>query len=325
MPDGCRCRTIPALPGTKQTKQEMTLYSPEIIQTALLTRYRQVRQQSLDICRPLELEDYVVQPVTDVSPPKWHLGHVTWFFENFILAPHQEGYVLFDPTLNYYFNSYYESQGPRILRSRRGNMTRPSLEVVLDYRQHVDRHIEKWINSFPEQNIPEDLRQLLIIGLQHEQQHQELLVTDIKYILGTNPLHPAYQTLEPEKGHQAAYPEKFISVPEGVYEVGYRGDGFCWDNELGVHKVYLHEFALRDRLVTNGEYLEFINDGGYENFAFWLSDGWEWAKQLEVRASLYWYQTDGQWQQYTLQGMGPLDPSLPVTHISYYEANAFAR
>ena len=132
----------------------MTIYSPEIIQTALLTQYRQVRQQTLDICRPLKLEDYVVQPVTDVSPPKWHLGHVTWFFENFILGPHQEGYALFDPTLNYYFNSYYESQGPRILRSRRGNMTRPSLEVVLDYRKYVDRHVEKWINSFREQNIP---------------------------------------------------------------------------------------------------------------------------------------------------------------------------
>lgn len=304
----------------------MTLQISSVHQPDLLTRYRQIRQQSLDICRPLQPEDYVVQPITDVSPPKWHLGHVTWFFENFILAAQLPDYHHFNKDLNYYFNSYYESQGPRILRSNRGNMTRPALEVVLAYRRHVDRHMEAWIGQFGENEIPEEAAQLLVIGLQHEQQHQELLLTDIKYILGTNPLHPAYlptATTTEKKYHPAV--EGFLTIPEGIYEIGYQGDGFCWDNELGVHKVFLHEFAIQDRLVTNGEYLQFIQAGGYEHFAYWLSEGWEWAKQLDIKAPLYWYEQAGQWQQYTLGGMQPIDPDLPVTHVSYFEADAYAR
>lgn len=303
----------------------MTIQSPAVSRPDLLIRYQQIRQQSLDICAPLQLEDYVVQPTTDVSPPKWHLGHVTWFFENFILADHLPNYQHFNRDLNYYFNSYYESQGPRILRSNRGNMTRPALEIVLDYRNYVDRHMAQWMEQFADRDMPAELEQLLVIGLQHEQQHQELLLTDIKYILGTNPLHPAY--IQPGDNSLAgeSAPATFLPIEAGVYEIGYQGDAFCWDNELGVHKVYLHDYTIQNRLVTNEEYLEFIEDGGYEQFEHWLSEGWEWAKQLEVKAPLYWYKEGGQWQQYTLRGMQQIDPSLPVTHISYYEADAYAR
>ncbi|MCB0628372.1 MAG: ergothioneine biosynthesis protein EgtB [Saprospiraceae bacterium] len=303
----------------------MTIQAPSVSQPDLLLRYENIRQQSLDICAPLQREDYVVQPIMDVSPPKWHLGHVTWFFENFILADHLPGYRHFNRELNYYFNSYYESQGPRILRSNRGNMTRPALEIVLEYRQYVDRYMMQWLEQYTESEMPADLEQLLVIGLQHEQQHQELLLTDIKYILGTNPLHPAYIERKMEAGLHATPAAKFIPVVEGVYEVGYKGDGFCWDNELGVHKVYLHEFSIQNRLVTNGEYLEFMAAGGYDAFEHWLSEGWEWAKQLEVKAPLYWYRENDKWQQYTLAGMRDIDPALPVTHISYYEADAYAR
>jgi ergothioneine biosynthesis protein EgtB len=302
----------------------MTIQSPVISRSDLLIRYQQIRKQSLDICAPLQREDYVVQPTLDVSPPKWHLGHVTWFFENFILADHLPDYRHFNRELNYYFNSYYESQGPRILRSNRGNMTRPALEIVLEYRAYVDRHMEQWLEQYREEEMPAELQHLLIIGLQHEQQHQELLLTDIKYILGTNPLHPAYTKAGKQPSGQVS-PSEFITVQEGIYQIGYQGDGFCWDNELGVHKVYLHEYAIQDRLVTNGEYLEFMEAGGYEQFEHWLSEGWEWAKQLEVKAPLYWYRQEDGWQQYTLAGMQNIDPNLPVTHISYYEADAYAR
>lgn len=303
----------------------MTIQLSETKQLNLLSQYRRIRQQSLDICAPLEAEDYVVQPITDVSPPKWHLGHVTWFFENFILAEQIKDYSHFNKTLNYYFNSYYESQGPRILRNNRGNMTRPALEVVLEYRRYVDRHIEQWINSFGERSMPKELEQLLVVGLQHEQQHQELLLTDIKYILGTNPLHPTYRATAEPVAIDQPLSNRFIEIDEGIYEIGYRGEGFCWDNELSVHKVYLHDYAIQDRLITNGEYLEFMRAGGYEQFEYWLSEGWEWAKQLEVKAPLYWYEQDGEWYQYTLGGMQIVNPDLPVTHVSYFEADAYAQ
>ncbi len=302
----------------------MTLH-PELKTIAtLLEAYQKVRQQTLEICAPLQPEDYVVQPVVDVSPPKWHLGHSTWFFENFILVPNLEGYQPFDLRLNYFFNSYYESQGPRILRSMRGNMTRPNLETILDYRRYVDRHLENWLREKPAIAEERDFRDLLMLGLQHEQQHQELLITDIKYILGNNPLFPTYKEA-PTAPKRTARAAEFLSFSEGVYEIGYQGNGFCFDNELGVHKVFLHDFAIQDRLVTNGEYLEFIEAGGYEQFEYWLSDGWEWVKGLETKAPMYWYPLNGDWHQYSLQGLRALDPNLPVTHVSYYEADAYAQ
>ena len=293
--------------------------------TDLLLRYQQIRKQSELICQPLKTEDYVVQPALDASPPKWHLGHTTWFFENFILVDYVDDYQLYNPKLNYIFNSYYESQGPRILRSNRGNMSRPTTAEVLEYRQSVDEAMINLLNQYPEDQLPEELVSLLEVGLQHEQQHQELLVTDIKYILGHNPLFPALQKKDVQQQKSSVPAATFSTIPEGLYEIGHEGEGFCWDNELNRHKVYLEEFQMMNRLVTNGEYLEFINAGGYQHYGYWLSEGWEWVKQLETQAPKYWFEKDGEWFEYTLQGLQPLDPNLPVTHVSYFEADAYAQ
>ena len=289
----------------------------------LLLRFQQVRQWSVQLCAPLQAEDYTVQPIGDVSPPKWHLGHTTWFFENFILKDHIEAYALFDERLNWFFNSYYESQGPRILRTNRGNMTRPSTQTILDYRKYVDDQMDELLNSF-EEGVPAAIGHLLEVGLQHEQQHQELLVTDFKYILGTNPLYPNYQ--EGKKlAPTAQAPEGWIDVAAGLYQIGYEGDGFCWDNEQSRHQVYLDAYAIRKRLVTNGEYLAFMQDKGYERFELWQMEGIEWARQLDTKAPLYWYEKDGKWHHYTLTGLQELDLDAPVTHISWFEADAYAR
>ena len=286
-------------------------------------RYGQIRDWSLHLCAPLQAEDYTVQPAGDVSPPKWHLGHTTWFFENFILRDRVAGYRLFDERLNWFFNSYYESQGPRILRTNRGNMTRPATDTILAYRAYVDQHLTRLLDEY-EEALPEDLAHLLEIGLQHEQQHQELLVTDIKYILGTNPLYPVYRK---DRGSAATdvFDQAWLPVQAGLYEIGYAGDGFCWDNELSRHQAYLHDCALARRLVTNGDYLAFMCDDGYDRFEFWQMEGIEWARGLDTKAPLYWYEQDGEWYQYTLKGLRPVDLSAPVTHVSFFEADAYAR
>lgn len=303
----------------------MTLHVPNSKAQELRLDYQSIRKQSVEICEPLEAEDYVVQPIMDVSPPKWHLGHVTWFFENFVLIPHLKAYQPFDLKLNYFFNSYYESQGPRILRSKRGNITRPGLSVILEYRRHVDGHMVKLLEQFGDEQVPKELFDLIILGLQHEQQHQELLVTDIKYILGNNPLFPVFREKTDDGSGYEMSKASFLPVEEGVYEIGYTGKGFCFDNELAVHKVFLHEFEIMDRLVTNGEYLEFMQDGGYDSFEYWLSDGWDWVNQQEVKAPVYWFEKEGQWWYFTMNGLRPIDPDAPVTHISYYEADAYAQ
>lgn len=293
--------------------------------SSLLLRYQSVRGWSVNICEPLAAEDYTVQPIIDVSPPKWHLGHSSWFFENFILREQVPGYELFDERLNWFFNSYYESQGPRILRSNRGNMTRPTTERILAYRRYVDDRMEQWLDSYEDDQLPEALRQLLIIGLQHEQQHQELLVTDIKYILGTNPLYPTYRQPNPSEITAPPRDIQWLEMPEGLYRIGFQEEGFYWDNELSVHQTYLYPFALADRLVTNGEYLAFMADDGYQRPELWQMEGIEWARQLDIKAPLYWYEQDGQWYHYTLAGLQAVDPHLPVTHVSFYEADAYAR
>jgi ergothioneine biosynthesis protein EgtB len=296
----------------------------------LAQHYAYVRQQSLTLCEPLHPEDYVVQACEDVSPPKWHLGHTTWFFENFVLARFAPGYSLFDEKLNWFFNSYYESQGPRILRSNRGNMTRPALSVILSYREHVDQAMATLLQQ---EEHAEEIASLVELGLHHEQQHQELLLTDIKFTLGTNPMHPPYRA----EGRYSAgamnnskEPVSSISysnIPGGIYTIGHQGGGFCWDNELSVHRVLLEDFKISDRLVTVGEYLAFMQDGGYERFELWQMEGIEWARNLDIKAPLYWYpDEEGNWLHYRLNGgLMPLDPSLPVTHISWYEADAYAR
>lgn len=304
----------------------MTLYPKLNLSSQLIQTYESIRAQSLKICEPLQPEDYVVQPALDASPPKWHLGHTSWFFENFILIDHLNDYEHFDESLNFIFNSYYESQGPRILRTNRGNISRPALQIVLDYRKYVDEKMIELLAQYKDTAVPKQIYDLLILGLQHEQQHQELLVTDIKYLLGHNPYFPTYL----EKANDPTPTPKlveagFITIPEGIYEIGHEGEQFCFDNELGRHKVFLHEFEIRDSLVTNAEYLEFMQDGAYERYEYWLSEGWEWTKQLDVKAPEYWFERDGEWWQYTLGGAQKIDPQAPVTHVSYFEADAFAR
>ncbi|HEV2481272.1 MAG TPA: ergothioneine biosynthesis protein EgtB [Puia sp.] len=305
----------------------------------LLDQYRAVRKASEDICRPLQKEDYVVQPVVDVSPPKWHLGHITWFWEAFVLTAHFRGYRPCNPDYNFVFNSYYETIGARVMRTDRGNLSRPGVDEIYVYRRYVDEAMEKLISG----GVGPQLESLITLGINHEQQHQELLYSDIKYILGHNPLFPAYSdkdlvgsvqpSAQPEADVSPAVaarqiadgqPATFLFIPAGIYEIGHAGKGFCFDNELARHNVYLNDFRIARDLVTNGEYLEFIEAGGYSNFVWWHAEGWDWVKKNAVGAPLYWHQIDGQWQQYTLAGLQPLDRRQPLCHISYYEAAAYA-
>jgi ergothioneine biosynthesis protein EgtB len=293
----------------------------------LLEKYRAVRAASETICRPLEKEDYVVQPIVDVSPPKWHLGHITWFWEAFVLTPHQPGYRPCNPDYNYVFNSYYETIGARVVRTDRGNLSRPSVDEVYAYRRYVDEKMAALIGDGPDPA----LEQLIILGLNHEQQHQELLYSDIKYILGHNPLFPAWSDRDIDEGDTPRQPgmsegsgSGFLSIPAGVYEIGYQGDGFCFDNELARHKVWLDDFQIAADLVTNREYLNFIEAGGYKDFSYWHAEGWDWVKNHGTGAPLYWHLIDGRWHQYTMAGLHLVDPDQPVCHINYYEAAAFA-
>ena len=281
--------------------------------------YKKVRKRTEQICSPLQTEDYVVQPVADVSPPKWHLGHTSWFFETFILKPYFMGYQEFDPQYNFVFNSYYETVGTRVIRTDRGNLSRPTVADIYKYREYVDEAMDKFLC----QESSTDVRELLVLGLNHEEQHQELLYTDIKYILGHNPLFPAYS-----KDYVSPKPDdtvtKFIRVKEGIYETGFNGDGFCFDNELRRHKVYLNPFEISTTLVTNQEYLEFINDGGYQDFRHWHAEGWDWVNKNHVVSPLYWHNIDGEWHTYTYTGLQPLNLKDTLTHISYFEASAYA-
>ncbi len=291
----------------------------------LLTRYLDMRGWTAKICAPLKTEDYVVQPTGDVSPPKWHLAHTTWFFETFILSQYQDGYQLFDQMYNYIFNSYYESKGEKMLRVHRGNMTRPSTEDIYRYRDYVDEHMQQLMQK-EEIALGTELYNLIELGIHHEQQHQELLVTDIKYILGNNPLFPVYQEVKDDRGPSSSTSEQqYFKIAAGNYTVGYAGDQFHFDNEEGVHTVYLHDYQILNRLITNGEYLAFIEDGGYQNFDFWLSDGWEYINQHKIEAPLYWHFKDNEYYQFTLHGIQKLDFNAPVAHVSYYEAEAYAR
>jgi ergothioneine biosynthesis protein EgtB len=284
-----------------------------------LEQYKIVREHSVKICSPLKTEDYVVQPVVDVSPPKWHLGHTTWFFETFILTPHSKGYRVFNKDYNYVFNSYYETIGARVIRTDRGNLSRPTVEDVYNYRKHVDEAMMEFLS----QGNHDLLKDVILIGLNHEQQHQELLMTDIKFILGHNPLFPAYDTSAAENKIQSTH-NTFIPMNEGVYEIGYEGDGFCFDNELDRHKVYLQPYKISSNLVTNGEYIEFLNDGGYENFRYWHAEGLDWVKSRHSKAPLYWHRINGSWYNYTLAGLKPVNEKEILTHINFYEASAYA-
>ncbi len=289
-----------------------------ITSTGLLEKFKLVRDHTESLCKPLMTEDYVVQPIAQISPPKWHLGHTTWFFETMVLKKYQQGYKEFHPEFNFVFNSYYETVGARVIRTDRGNLSRPSVKDIYAYRKYVNEAMEKLMEG----ELPEEAESIIEIGLNHEQQHQELLLTDIKYILGNNPLFPLYDENYIED--QPNSDEGYINMKEGLYEIGFKGVGFCYDNELKPHKVYLENYQISRRLVTNGDYLEFIQDGGYEKFNFWHSDGWAWAKESK-KAPLYWHKIDDQWHEYTLAGLKLLDRDATLRHINYYEAFAYAQ
>ncbi|RZS92274.1 ergothioneine biosynthesis protein EgtB [Aquimarina brevivitae] len=292
-----------------------------IVTTSIIPSFLETRKASEEICTPLHTEDYVVQPIVDVSPPKWHLGHTTWFFEEFILAKYVQGYKRFHPDFAFVFNSYYESVGKRVVRTDRGNLSRPTVKQVYEYRNYVTNALHRFL----EDNENDNVLDLVEIGIHHEKQHQELLLTDIKYILGHNPLLPAYHETFNEHSKSLKPKTNFITIDEGVYQIGHTSTDFCYDNELGVHKVYLHQFKIADQLVTNKDFLAFIDAGGYRDSLLWHAEGWDWIQNNNIESPLYWHQIDESYQQYTLSGMQPLNLDAPVTHISYYEAFAYAQ
>jgi ergothioneine biosynthesis protein EgtB len=264
----------------------------------------------------------VVQPIVDVSPPKWHLGHTTWFFETFLLQPFFSDYAVFDPDYNYVFNSYYETIGARVIRTDRGNLSRPSVSEVMQYRAYVDEAMLEFLAD--ETNVTPQINDILQLGFNHEEQHQELLITDIKYILGNNPLLPAYTTDYDKPGVNDIIETHWIEMPEGIYEIGAKGDSFCFDNELNRHKVFLHAYGIQSALVTNEQFIAFIKDNGYKDFHHWHADGWEWVKVNNINAPLYWQEIEGVWYHYTSDGLSLVELKKPLCHISYYEAWAFA-
>jgi ergothioneine biosynthesis protein EgtB len=286
----------------------------------LLQLFIETRTATEGICQPLQTEDYVVQPIVDVSPPKWHLGHTTWFFEEFLLDAHLPHYKRYHKNYAFVFNSYYESIGKRVVRTDRGNLSRPSVQEVYDYRSYVTSHMQELI----ENHLTEELIPVLEIGIHHEKQHQELLLTDIKYILGNNPLQPEYGSVFNEELLENTS-VGFTEIKEGVYEIGHASKEFCYDNEQPRHRVFLEPYAISNSLVTNGEWVAFINDGGYSNPMIWHTEGWDWVQKNSIVAPMYWHFENAKWMQYLLSGSKEINPAAAVTHISYYEAFAFAQ
>jgi ergothioneine biosynthesis protein EgtB len=286
----------------------------------LAAAYAEVRQVTERLCEPLATEDYVVQSMPDVSPTKWHLAHTSWFFETFVLSDALPDYTPFHPRYAYLFNSYYNAVGDRHPRPQRGLLTRPTVGEIFRYRRHVDDAMAHLLTAAP----AEAVAAVTTLGLHHEQQHQELLLTDIKHVLASNPLHPAYRECPP-RPPAAAPPFDWVPHPEGVCSIGHDGDGFAFDNETPRHRVLIRPFALASRLVTNDEYLAFMADGGYGRHDLWLSDGWDTVHANGWEAPLYWERHSDGWMVLTLGGLQPVNGAGPVCHVSYYEADAFAR
>ena len=282
------------------------------------SRFRQVRAQTLKLCAGLSAEDMLLQSMPDASPTKWHLAHSTWFFEQFVLA-RDPSWKTADPVWNFLFNSYYNSIGPMYTRPQRGLLSRPSLDEVRDYRRRVDDAVEALLDR---DDAPE-LGTLVELGLQHEQQHQELLLTDIKHAFWCNPIKPAYRAPIALPADAKVVPLRYVAGRDGIVEIGYRGDGFAFDNETPRHRELLHPHALANRLVTNAEYLAFVREGGYREPGLWLSDGWTTVQHEGWQHPLYWQ--DDLVSEFTLAGVRELDAHEPVCHLSYYEADAFAR
>jgi len=290
---------------------------------ALAARYRATRSRSEALCAPLEVEDYQLQSMPDCSPPKWHLAHTAWFFETFILAPHEPGFRPHRPEFAFLFNSYYEAVGARWPRPERGLLSRPTVAEVYDYRRSVDERTLALLESADDPTF-DAIAPVVEIGLNHEEQHQELLLTDLKHAFGLNPLRPRYAP-DDDAPRAGADPLGWEAHPAGVRWVGHDGPGFAFDNEGPRHRVFVDGFAIASRPVNNGEFLRFIEDGGYDRPELWLSDGWAARKRLGWTAPLYWGRDGSGFELFTLRGMRPLDPAEPVCHVSFYEADAYAR
>lgn len=303
-----------SLPGLSETA------TPE----TLVERYHRVRQFTEQLCQPLVTEDYVIQAIADVSPPKWHLAHTSWFFETFILASACPAYRPRDASYGYLFNSYYLAAGERHCRPKRGLLSRPTVEEVYRYRAYVDQHMTGLLTDLQGEKF-ERWAPLVELGLHHEQQHQELLLTDVKYNFACNPLRPAYVILDSPRDIPTVAQIGWVGFREGVYSIGHDGRGFAFDNESPRHRSFVEPFELASRLITNGEYLAFMADGGYERPDLWLSMGWDTLHREGWRAPLYWEQRDGTWWMMTLAGMQLVREAEPVCHVSYYEADAYAR
>lgn len=307
----------------------------ELAPHVLLEQFASIRQRGLSLCQPLAPEDHVPQPVDFVSPPKWHLAHTSWFFEALVLLKLEPEQASFHPRYGYLFNSYYESMGERVQRARRGALSRPTVDEILAYRAHVDTRMQSWLAR----DLSHDMLKLMELGLQHEQQHQELLLTDIKYILGLNPLMPPYavkpvadidtasEHIAQPTGLDGTESTAWLNLPGGLYDIGHAGPGFSFDNEGARHTQHLRPFQIQQCLVSNRAYMAFVADGAYERAEWWHAEAWDWLHAESIHAPLYWFKADtsGAWWHYTLQGAEPLSPDAPVTHISYYEAHAFAQ
>ena len=287
----------------------------------LVARYDEVRAHTERLAQPLSPEDQTVQSMPDVSPTKWHRAHVTWFFETFVLADHEQGFAPYQDTYWFLFNSYYEAVGPRYVRAQRGVISRPGAHDVGVYRANVDDRMRDLLATLDDGTLGK-LASTIELGFHHEQQHQELLLMDIKHVLSLNPLRPAYAGSPTPVAEPDAL--GWVDVDGGLVEIGHRSDGFSFDNELPLHQVFLEPYRLADRLVTNGEWLAFMADGGYQRHELWLSDGWARVNAEGWEAPFYWTRHDGVWLEHTLHGTWPVNPALPVAHVSHYEADAYA-
>ncbi len=292
--------------------QESPLSTQSASKADFAEQYQRVRRFTEHLCEPLATEDYVIQSMPDVSPTKWHIAHVTWFWETFLLLPALPGYQSLHPQYAYLFNSYYNTLGQRHCRPKRGLISRPSVKETYAYRRYVDEHVLDLLEQLDEGRLTE-FTPIMTLGLHHEQQHQELMLTDIKHVFSSNPLYPAYVERAPTSPASVP-PLEWVSFPEGLHWIGHAGEGFAFDNEGPRHRQFVQSFQLASRLVTNGDYLAFMEDGGYENPLLWLSEGWATVQQEEWQAPLYWEKRDGRWWMMTLSGLREVDPAEPVCH-----------
>lgn len=286
----------------------------------LTSHYQEIRSYTEKLCEPLQPEDYAIQVTVFASPVKWQLAHTSWFFETFILKEHLPNYQLFSSNFAFLFNSYYNNEGERVARANRGSLSRPTTDEIYAYRKYIDESMLKLLST----DLSPEIKNLILLGLNHEQQHQELILTDLKYMFSQNPLLPAYHPNTELLNEEINTETGSICISEGVYEIGYQGQDFCFDNELGVHKVYLHDFEIEKALVTNGEYIQFIESGGYSDFNLWLDEGWQWVQENKAQAPLYWQKKNGIWHQFMLKGLQEVNPNHILKHINFYEAMAFA-